>query len=270
MNIPYRKYHGLSGPAFGKSIAAKSLLIYPQLKEIREELDCLLEEGGIGVLSGEIGMGKTTALRHYFESVGERACHLCYVGASRHPSAVLQAVLDSLGVVPTRMRADMLRQIGQRVDRMYQEQRKKMLLVIDEAHLLDDTLLEDLRLVTNFDMDTREPLVLVLVGHPSLRKRLRHPVHQALGDRVRMSYRLEGLSAQETSEYIDCHLKNAGGKPAIFTADAREAIFELAQGIPRQINSLALNCLKKSTQRKQSPIDGGFVRSNPVPIQEER
>jgi type II secretory pathway predicted ATPase ExeA len=268
--IPYRKFHGLSGPAFGKSIATKSLLIYPQLKELGEELDCILEEGGIGVITGEMGMGKTTALRRYFESLGERSCHLCYVGASRHPSAVLQGILDTLGVAPARLRADMLRQIGQRVDRMFQEQRKKMLLVVDEAHLLDDNLLEDLRLLTNFEMDTREPLVLVLVGHPSLRKRLRHPVHQALGDRVRMSYRLEGLSLQETSDYIDCHLKYAGGKPAVFTPDAREAIFELAQGIPRQINTLALNCLKKSTQRKISPIDGGFVRSHPVVIQEDR
>lgn len=126
---------------------------------------------------------------------------------------------------------------------------------------MEDGLLEDLRLLTNYGMDTQDPLVLVLVGHPGLRLRLQRPVHQALWDRVRMAYRLAGLSAEETSAYIDCHLKHAKGKPNIFAADARQAVFELAQGIPRRINTLALTCLKKSTQRKQSSIDAAFVRS---------
>jgi general secretion pathway protein A len=259
--IAYRKFHGLSGLPFGKAIAAKALLIYPQLKELSDELDCLLEEGGVGMITGEMGMGKTTALRHYFETLGERSCHLCYQGASRHPSALLEGVVESLGVAPVRQRAGLLRQISQRVDRMFQEQRKKTLLILDEAHLVEDGLLEDLRLLTNYEMDSRDPLVLVLVGHNALRLRLQRPVHQALGDRLRMSYRLEGLSSQETSDYIDCHLKHAGGKPGLFAPDAREALFELAQGIPRKINTMALRCLKLSAQRKVTPIDGAFVRT---------
>lgn len=259
MMIPYKRFHGLTGSAFGKSVPAKALFIYDQLKELTAELDCLLEDGGVGVISGEIGMGKTTSLRHYFESLGERACQLCYQGASRHPTALLEGIVESLGVAPLRLRAGLLRQVSQRVDRLYQEQRKKTLLILDEAHLLEDSLLEDLRLLTNYEMDTADPLVLVLVGHPGLRLRLQRPVHQALWDRVRMSYRMAGLSKEETSDYIDCHLKYAGGKPTIFSDDARQAIFELSQGIPRRINALALQCLKKSTQRKQAKIDGTFV-----------
>lgn len=259
--IAYKKFHGLTHTAFGKSVPSKALLVHPQLKELTEELDCLLEDGGIGVITGEMGMGKTTALRHYFETLGDRACQFCYQGASRHPNALLESVLEALGVAPTRLRAGLLRQISQRVDRMYQEQRKKTLLFLDEGHLLEDGLLEDLRLLTNYEMDTCDPLVLVLVGHPGLRLRLQRPVHQALWDRVRMAYRLEGLSSQETSQYIDCHLRYAGAKTGLFTADAREAIFELAQGIPRRINALSLLCLKKSAQVKTTPIDGAFIRS---------
>jgi type II secretory pathway predicted ATPase ExeA len=261
MMIPYRKFHGLSGSAFGRSVPAKALLVYDQLKELSDELDCLFEDGGVGVITGEMGMGKTTSLRLYFENLGDRACQLCYQGASRHPTALLEGIAESLGVAPVRLRAGLLRQISQRVDRTYQEQRKKTLLVLDEAHLLEDGLLEDLRLLTNYQMDTQDPLVLVLVGHPGLRLRLRRPVHEALWDRVRLAYRLAGLSSDETSAYIDCHLKYAGGKPGIFAADARHAIFELSQGIPRRINALSLLCLKKSTQRKQSAIDAAFVRS---------
>lgn len=261
MNIPYRKFHGLKGPAFGKSIPAKSLLVYDQLKELSGELDCLLEDGGIGVVAGEMGMGKTTSLRLYFENLKEPSCQLIYQGDSRHPTSLLEGVIESLGIAPVRLRAGLLRQISQRVEKLYSEQRKKTLLVLDEAHLLEDALLEDLRLLTNYAMDTHDPLVLVLVGHPGLRLRLQRPVHQALWDRVRMSYRLEGLSSEEASSYIDCHLKYAGGKTTIFSADARQAIFELSQGIPRRINALALSCLKRSTQRNLSTIDGAFVRT---------
>lgn len=207
-----------------------------------------------------MGMGKTTSIRHYFETLGERSCQCCYMGDCRHPQAFLAGIVEQLGVSPTRLRAGLLRQISHRVDRLYQEQRKKTLLVLDESHLLEDSLLEDLRLLTNYQMDTLEPLVLVLVGHPGLRLRLQRPVHQALWDRVRMAYRLEGLSCQETSEYIDCHLKHAGGKLDLFAADARQAVFEIAQGIPRRINLLALNCLKKAAQRKASSVDAALVR----------
>jgi len=261
MRVGYRQFFGLSASAFGKSLSPASLLVYPQLNELSEELDCLLEDGGIGIVTGEMGMGKTTSIRHYFESLGERACQFCYQGDCRHPQAFLAGIVESLGVSPTRLRAGLLRQISGRVTRLYQEQRKKTLLVVDESHLLEDGLLEDLRLLTNYQMDTLDPLVVVLVGHPSLRLRLQRPVHQALWDRVRMAYRLEGLSGEETSDYIDCHLKHAGGKPDIFKANARIAIFELAQGIPRRINLLALQCLKKAAQRKLTGIDGDFVRT---------
>jgi type II secretory pathway predicted ATPase ExeA len=259
--VGYRKFHGLSAPAFGKGIAASRLLVYPQLQELAEELDCLTEEGGIGLITGEMGMGKTTALRHYLEAPGERSCQFCYQGASRHPNAILGGILESLGLAPVRLRAGLLRQIGQRVDRLYQEQRKKTLVVLDEAHLLEDAFLEDLRLLTNYEMDTRDPLVLVLVGHPGLRLRLQRPIHQALWERVRLSYRLEGLSAQETSDYVDCHLGHAGGQLGLFAADARQALFELSQGIPRRLNALALQALKKSARNKVSVIDGALVRA---------
>ncbi len=145
------------------------------------------------------------------------------------------------------------------MERAWVEERRKTLLILDDAHLLEDSLLEDLRLLTNFEMDAQDTLVLLLVGHPALRMRLQHPVHLALADRVRMQYRLEGLSREETLTYIDCHMKAAGWRGDIFKKDAKEAIFEDAQGIPRRINALALNALKKSAHRKITTVDGAFV-----------
>jgi type II secretory pathway predicted ATPase ExeA len=255
----YKRFHGLTGPAFGKSIERSALLVYPHLQELAGELDTLLDDGGVGVLTGDMGMGKTTALRHYLGGLEERSCQVAYQGSSRHSVALLEGLVESLGVAPSRLHSSLLRQVGQRVQRAFYEQRKKTLVVLDDAHLLEDSLLEDLRLLTNFEMDAQDPLVLLLIGHPALRLRLQRPVHLALWDRVRMHYRLEGLSRQETSDYIDCHLRAAGGSLDLFTAEAREAVFEHAQGIPRRINALALAALKRSASREVRPIDAELV-----------
>lgn len=255
----YRQFHGLTASAFGKAIGRSDLLLYPHLTEFEEEVDTLIEDGGIGVLTGEMGIGKTTALRHYLGGLEDRGVQICYHGSGRHSVTVLQELVESMGVSPARHRSFLLRQLSQRVARTYHEQRRKTVMVLDDAQLLEDQLLEDLRLLTNFDMDAGDPLILMLVGHPSLRLRLQKPIHLALWDRVRMQYKLEGLSREETAQYIDCHIRAAGGNAKSFTADAKDAIFEHAQGIPRRINDLALMLLKKSAQRKQAAIDGAFV-----------
>lgn len=255
----YRKFHGLKRIAFGKTIARKHLLRYPQLEELTTELETLLEEGGIGVLVGEVGIGKSTALRYFLGGLDERACKVCYFGSSKHPTAILQGLVEAMGLAPAHLRSTLLRQLSQAVERLWTEQRKKTLVIIDDAQMSEDGLLEDLRLLTNFDLDSCDPLLLLLVGHPALQKRLKRPIHLALWDRVRMLYRLEGLSSEETHEYLARHLKAAGGSDGIFAVEAREAIFEHSQGIPRKINRLALESLKKSARNKVKPIDAEIV-----------
>lgn len=255
----YRSFHGLSAPAFGKRMEVAQLLMYPQLQELHEELETLLWEGGVGMVTGEMGMGKTTALRSYLAGVDRMSCDIAYAGSSRHPRGVLEQWVEGLGLAPSRYRSNLLRQLGTRAQRAYLEQRKKTLVLLDDAHLMEDGLLEDLRLLTNFEMDAQDPLVVVLVGHPALRLRLQRPVHLALWDRIRMHYRLEGLSREETFDYIDCHLKAAGAAPVLFTEGAKTALFDHSQGIPRRLNRLALEALKKSARRKATPIDEELV-----------
>lgn len=257
----YRKFHGLARTVFGKSIPTKNLLKYTQLEELAAELEMLLEDGGIGLLVGEVGIGKTTALRYFLSGLEERSVQVCYHGSSKHPTAVLQGLVEAAGLAPSHLRSTLLRQLSRAVERLWAEQRKKTLIVVDDAQLADDGLLEDLRLLTNFDMDSAEPMVLLLVGHPALQKRLKKPIHLALWDRVRMLYRLEGLSLEETQQYLECHLKAAGGKAKMFNDEAKVAIFEHSQGIPRRINRLALEATKKSAIRKVTPIDAELVET---------
>lgn len=255
----YRRFHGLSAPVFGKRMTAEQLLVYPQLQELHEELDALVWEGGIGLVTGEMGIGKTTALRSFLAALDRMSCDVTYAGSSRHPKGVLEELLERLGLASSRYRSNLLRQLSQHTQRLYHEQRKKTLVLIDDAHLMEDGLLEDLRLLTNFEMDAQDPLVLILIGHPALRIRLQRPVHLALWDRLRMQYRLEGLSREETFAYVDAHLKASGASSELFSDGAKAALFEHSQGIPRRINRLALAALKKSARRKTTPIDEEFI-----------
>jgi general secretion pathway protein A len=255
----YRAFFGLDNPAFGRGLPHDKLLIYPHLEEFADEVESLIADGGVGMLTGEMGIGKTTALRYILGQLDTRALQLCYHGSSRHSLAVLQQLVEQLGVAPGRQCSILLRQIGQRIGRAFREQGTKTVIILDDAQLLADDLLEDMRLLTNFEMDSQDALVLLLVGHPSLRIRLQKPVHLALADRSRMQYRLEGLSKDETVEYVDRHMRFAGAKTEVFKPDAKEALFEHAQGIPRRLNDLALTALKKSAKRNVKTIDADFI-----------
>lgn len=255
----YREFHGFKRTVFGRGIPSKYLLDYAQAQELAGEFSTLVEDGGIGVLIGEVGIGKTTALRAFLDGLEDRACKVCYQGANKHPVAVLQEMVAQMGFQPAHLRAACLRQFTGAVSRLWTEQRKKTFLVLDDAQTLEESFLEDLRLSTNFEFDSSEPLALLLIGHPSLQSRLRKPIHLALWDRLRMLYKLEGLSLEETHQYIDRHLEAAGGHGELFAPEAKSAVFEHAQGIPRRINRLALEAVKLSARNKVTTIDEELI-----------
>lgn len=161
----YREFHGFKRTIFGRGIATKHLLDYAQAQELAGEFSTLIEDGGIGVLIGEVGIGKTTALRAFLDGTEERACKVCYQGSSKHSLSVLQEMVAQMGYQPAHLRASCLRQFTGAVSRLWTEQRKKTLLILDDAQTLEESLLEDLRLSTNFEFDSSEPLALLLIGH---------------------------------------------------------------------------------------------------------
>ena len=158
----YREFHGLKRTVFGRSIPPRQLLEYAQAQEVSGELSSLVEDGGIGLLIGEVGIGKTTALRSFIDGLEERVCKVCYQGANKHSLAVLQELVTQMGYQAAHLRATCLRQLSGAISRLWTEQRKKTLIVLDDAQTLEESVLEDLRLLTNFEFDSCEPLALVL------------------------------------------------------------------------------------------------------------
>ena len=113
----YRKFHGFKSTVFGKNIPRKHLLDYAQARELAAEFTTLVEDGGIGLLIGEVGIGKTTAIRAFKEELGERSCRVCYVGSVKHSTAVLQDFVLQMGYQPSHQRANLLRHSRKRFPR---------------------------------------------------------------------------------------------------------------------------------------------------------
>jgi type II secretory pathway predicted ATPase ExeA len=134
-------------------------------------------------------------------------------------------------------------------------------VVIDEAHLLDNQQLEALRMLSNHDMDSGSPFAALLVGQPTLRQRLRLGVLAALDQRISVRCTLTGMNDQETADYLTHHLKIAGRGDTLFSGDAVTLIHNAARGYPRAVNNLAINALTAAFARNQAIVDEKSARA---------
>ena len=140
------------------------------------------------------------------------------------------------------------------------ERGKQVVLIIDEAHLLDAESLEGIRCLSNMGMDQTAPFCLLLLGQPTLRRRLRQSPFAALDQRVGMRYAIPGLSAEETASYVQHHLALAGCSDTLFSDDAIGLIHEASRGLPRLINNLAVGSLIAAFAGKKAIVDQSAVR----------
>ena len=122
--------------------------------------------------------------------------------------------------------------------------KKVPVIIFDEAHLLKIDNFYELQIITNFNMDSSDPALVILIGQPHLRERLLIPVLQSFNQRISLKYHLPALTKEETASYVHHHLALAGLKEPLFNQNALNAIYQNSGGIPRMINAL---CTKTMT-----------------------
>jgi general secretion pathway protein A len=134
-------------------------------------------------------------------------------------------------------------------------------LIVDEAHHLRNEVLEDLRLLTNYQMDSDNRLCLLLVGLTELRRRLGMAVHESLSQRIVVRYHLAGLDREELPEYLIHRLRLAGCELPLFEPPAIEALFQATQGMPRKVNRLAHYALTSAAIEKAKLVTAEHVQA---------
>ncbi|MBC7543301.1 MAG: AAA family ATPase [Candidatus Sericytochromatia bacterium] len=255
----YKALFGITGAPFSPSLPVAALHRYPQFEELAEYFAHVAEEGSVGMVTGEIGVGKSTAVRTFLNGLDGRRYHVCYVGNADAARSVFRRLAWSFGMRAAHLQGDLRDDVHVRIEALWREHNKRTILVVDEAHLLSKKALQELRLLTNFTCDSATPLGLFLVGQPQLRAELKAMPNRALDQRIMIRYHLAGLSKKETTAYMQAHLSAVGAKDGVFTPEAIAAIFQHADGLPRQINKIAIQSLLKAGHKGISPIDADLI-----------
>jgi len=237
-------WFGLKHIPFDKNIKPRDVLNTEAFKECTARLDYMKRRGGILLLTGDPGVGKTLVLRRYVDSLNENLFKTCYTPLSTLSRAdLLYHINRLLGLTPRLSKSAVYGQIQQAVIESKEQQGKTIVLIIDEAHLLQIGPLEELRILTNFKMDSYDPFILILSGQSDLNRVMEFAVMEPFNQRIAMRYHMPPLGPEETQNYINHHLSLAGAKEPILDPKAMDAVFELSFGIPRKIGAITEQAL---------------------------
>ncbi len=141
------------------------------------------------------------------------------------------------------------------------ERGKRVVVVVDEAHLLAADQLEELRLLTNAEMDSHSPFACLLVGQPTLRRRIKLGTFAALDQRIALRFAMPPMTPPETTNYIEQHLSLAGRTDTLFSDDAVALIHQVSRGLPRAVNNLAIQALVAAYATNKAIVDESSARA---------
>jgi type II secretory pathway predicted ATPase ExeA len=257
----FEEHFGLTAKPFGKTPDPAFLYESPQHREALARLEYAVDEKELALLVGDIGSGKTTLSRALIDRVGETRPVILLINPRLTPTQLLRAVARGLGMEPARFRNDLLDQIHTKLFELFEQQREPVLM-IDEAQLIPSkATFDEIRLLTNFQLDDQNLLSVVLIGQPELETRLERDAYAPLRQRIGMRYSLGPLSLDETIEYIEHRIRVAGGTRNPFSRDAMREMHAFSGGIPRLINTLATTSLLDAFGEDAETIEPARVTS---------
>ncbi len=258
----YRRHFALTRHPFAKDLAAEDLFISASAKEWEVRLLYLLDLCGIGLLTGEPGGGKTTVTRKVVSALHTGLFRVFYVALTTgNVMDLYKMIAWELGLPTERSRAALHTCIRTEVTRLCQESKIRPLLIIDEAHRLRSDVLEELRLLTNYQMDSENRLCLLFIGQAELRRRLSMAVHEALSQRIIVRHHLAALTRDELPPYLGHLLRLAGCELPLFEPAAMEAIYQSTNGLPRKVNALAHHALNAAAIARAKTVTVEHVQA---------
>jgi type II secretory pathway predicted ATPase ExeA len=256
----YEEFYGLKERPFSKTPDPKYLFLSRSHEEALARLQYAVEEKDLILLTGEVGCGKTTLTRALMDMLGERYRVITIINPRLTPAQFLRTIAMRMEIEsPPGHKADLLDAIYGKVYQDY-EAGISPVVIIDEAQLIPDRdTFEEIRLLTNFQLDYTNLISLVLVGQPDLRRRLRHKTYLPLRQRIGLFYHLGPIAQEEIGDYISFRLRVSGKEDLLFTDEALRVLYRYSGGIPRLINSIATSALLDGFSREAAIINDSLV-----------
>ncbi|MCG9631955.1 ExeA family protein [Vibrio sp. Isolate30] len=244
----YKEYFGFVEMPFSIVPNSRYLFLSQRHQEAMQNLQAGLGDGGgFAMLTGEVGTGKTTVAKAMLASLDDQTQAGLILNPTFSNIELLEAVCDEFEIDYPEQAS--LKQLSQAIHSFLldsHEQGVQTLLVIDEAQHLAADVLEQLRLLTNLETDSRKLLKVLLVGQPELQQHLQTNQLRQLAQRITGRYHLLPLNAQEAGKYIAFRLETAGAQQMLFSNRAVKSIAQYTHGIPRLINLVCDKALQLS------------------------
>ena len=256
----FEAFFNFTKTPFQRDIPPDALYITPQLKLLQDRLAHGVNNRYFLIVTGDSGVGKSTVLRHFMSTLDPNRTVALYVSESNlTPRNFYYDVLNQLGIVPRFYRGDAKRQLVKAFQSLSND-KKLLVIIIDEAQHCDMEMLTEIRFLLNFDMDSRSPMSLILAGQTEIRDTLRKQVCEAISQRIDLRCHIPSLDRSQTADYISAHIAYAAGSHVeLFTDSAVTTIFDFASGLPRKINRLAGLCLMHAAQSNKRIVDDHMV-----------
>ena len=253
-------FHGLKRPPFDKNIKSTKALNTGPSKECAARLEYIKQRGGIMLLVGDPGVGKTIEIRRFCEGLNDNIFKPLYTPLSTLKGAdLLRHLNERMGLPRRASKAAVYAQLQDEILNSKEQRGKTVVLIIDEAHLLRTSSLQELRLLSNFKMDSFDPFILILAGQIELRKTMDLGVMEAFSQRIALRHTMPPLGPDETIEYVQSQMKLAGALEPIFAPNALGAIYEITYGIPRRIGMAAEMALTLAMLENRKSVDAELI-----------
>jgi type II secretory pathway predicted ATPase ExeA len=247
---------------FERNIPTEHLYTTPKFDELLSRLDYAARNRKFIVVTGGVGVGKTTAARAFVAALDQNSFRCIYIADSAlTPRVFYWEVLTQLDAdeKPSFYRSEGKRKMLGRFMQLAETSKVIPVIIIDEAHLLSCSMLEETRFLLNNSMDSDNPMSLVVIGQSELRGKLAKETYEPITQRIDFRFSLVPFDRAQTQDYIHAHMRYAGEEREVFTPSAVDAIFSFSGGIARKINKACSMSLLSAAQKAARTIDGGLV-----------
>lgn len=262
MKPAYRTFFALKREPFAQELAIEDIMKTPALISVKDRFDYAVRLGAMALVTGEVGSGKSTALRWAASQLHPSEYRTLWITATSGSILELYRQLSSELEIDTATpsRAVVTRIIRRQILELTQAKKLKVVLIIDEASLLRLDVFAELHTICQFEGDSKPLLPIMLAGQNNLVDLLLYRTSLPLSSRIVAKSHLEGVSRQDMDDYLNHHLKIAGISHNLFADDATTAIHQASGGILRRANHLARGALIAAANEKCQLVTAEHVR----------